>query len=74
MLKKIIATLKLVLIAGKATAMPPIGPALGQYGVDITAFCKDYNLQTIQKLNTIIPVEITIFDDSSYSFILKTTT
>ena len=53
--------------------MPPIEPALGQYGVDITVFCKDYNLQTIQKLNTIIPVEITIFNDSSYSFILKIT-
>lgn len=73
MIKKVLAILKLALNAEKATPMPPIGPALGQYGVDIAAFCKDYNTQTANKGNTIIPVEITIYDDRTYSFILKST-
>lgn len=73
MSKKVIATLKLSLMAQKATPMPPIGPALGQYSVDIASFCKEYNLQTANKGNTIIPVEITIYEDRSYSFILKST-
>lgn len=71
--KKIIGILKLSLIAKKATPMPPIGPALGQYGLDIASFCKEYNLQTANKGNTIIPVEITIYEDRSYTFVLKST-
>ena len=73
MVKQIISILKLSLIAQKATPMPPIGPALGQYGVDIAAFCKDYNVRTSSYTNTIITVEITIYDDRTYSFILKST-
>ncbi len=72
MLKKVIATLKLALTAGKATPMPPIGPALGQYGLDIAAFCKEYNLLTLKHESTIVPVEITIYDNRTYDFILKT--
>ena len=57
--------------AGKATPAPPVGPALGQYGVNIAAFCKEYNAKTIEKMGLIIPVKITIYEDKSYSFILK---
>lgn len=71
MLKKIKTILKLVLFAGKATPAPPIGPLLGQHGVNITMFCKEYNLKTIEYIGLIIPVKITIYDDRSYSFILK---
>ena len=72
MAKKIIAIVKLALSAGKATPAPPIGPALGQHGVNIVMFCKDYNARTADKQGLIIPVEISIFDDRSFSFILKT--
>ena len=70
--KKIIALIKLALPAGKATPAPPVGPALGQHGVNIAAFCKDYNAKTGDKSGLIIPVEISVFEDRSYTFILKT--
>jgi large subunit ribosomal protein L11 len=71
MAKKIKAFVKLALPAGKATPAPPVGPALGQHGVNIAAFCKEYNAKTAEKIGLIIPVKITIFEDKSYSFILK---
>jgi large subunit ribosomal protein L11 len=61
----------LALPAGKATPAPPVGPALGQHGVNIAGFCKEYNAQTSEKMGLIIPVKITVFEDRSYSFILK---
>jgi large subunit ribosomal protein L11 len=72
MAKKIIALIKLALPAGKATPAPPVGPALGQHGVNIAAFCKDYNARTIDKTGLIIPVEISVSEDRSYTFVLKT--
>jgi large subunit ribosomal protein L11 len=72
MAKKVTAIIKLALPAGKATPAPPIGPALGQYGANIAAFCKEYNSKTAEKEGLIIPVEITVYEDRSYSFILKT--
>ena len=72
MAKKVISIIKLALSAAKATPAPPVGPALGQYGVNIAAFCKEYNAKTIDQLGLIIPVEISVFEDKSYSFILKT--
>lgn len=71
MAKKIKAFVKLALPAGKATPAPPVGPALGQHGVNIAGFCKEYNAKTAEKVGLIIPVKITIYDDRSYSFILK---
>ena len=71
MAKKIKAFVKLALAAGKATPAPPVGPALGQHGVNIAAFCKEYNAKTSEKIGLIIPVKITIYEDKSYSFILK---
>jgi large subunit ribosomal protein L11 len=70
--KKIIAIVKLALNAGKATPAPPIGPALGQHGVNIVMFCKDYNSRTEDKQGLVIPVEISVYEDRSFSFILKT--
>jgi large subunit ribosomal protein L11 len=70
--KKLVATVKLALPAGKATPAPPVGPALGQHGLNIAGFCKEYNARTIDQLGMIIPVEISVFEDRSYSFILKT--
>jgi large subunit ribosomal protein L11 len=72
MAKKITALIKLALPAGKATPAPPVGPALGQHGVNIAAFCKEYNAQTGDKAGLIIPVEISVYEDRSYTFILKT--
>ena len=72
MAKKITALIKLALPAAKATPAPPVGPALGQHGVNISAFCKDYNAKTGDKLGLIIPVEISVYEDRSYTFILKT--
>jgi len=72
MAKKVVSVIKLALNAGKATPAPPVGPALGQYGVNIAAFCKEYNAKTADKIDFIIPVEITIYDDRSFSFITKT--
>jgi large subunit ribosomal protein L11 len=71
MAKKIKAFVKLALSAGKATPAPPVGPALGQHGVNIAGFCKEYNAQTQDKIGLIIPVKITIYEDRSYTFILK---
>ena len=72
MAKKVIGIIKLAIEAGKANPAPPIGPALGQRGVNIVAFCKEYNAKTADKAGFIIPVEITIYEDKSYTFILKT--
>nr|YP_010471037.1 50S ribosomal protein L11 [Synarthrophyton patena]UVF62866.1 50S ribosomal protein L11 [Synarthrophyton patena] len=72
MAKKIIGLVKLALNAGKATPAPPVGPALGQYGANIVLFCKEYNARTSDKLGLVVPVEILIYDDRSFSFILKT--
>jgi large subunit ribosomal protein L11 len=72
MAKKITALIKLALPAGKATPAPPVGPALGQHGVNIAAFCKEYNARTIEKIGLIIPVEISVYQDRSYTFALKT--
>ena len=71
MAKKITAFVKLALAAGKATPAPPVGPALGQYGLNIAGFCKEYNARTADKAGLIIPVKITVYDDRSYSFVLK---
>nr|QCI06214.1 ribosomal protein L11 [Dicranema revolutum] len=72
MAKKIIGFVKLALQAGKATPAPPVGPALGQYGANIIMFCKEYNAKTADKENLVIPVEISVYEDRSFSFILKT--
>ncbi len=72
MAKKIKAIVKLAINAGKATPAPPIGPALGQHGVNIMAFCKEYNARTAHLAGSIIPAEITIFQDNSFRFALKT--
>ncbi len=71
MAKKVIGKVSLQINAGKATPAPPVGPALGQYGVNIMGFCKDYNARTADKTGYIIPVEITVFDDRSFTFVLK---
>ncbi|WVY94237.1 hypothetical protein V8G54_033325 [Vigna mungo] len=70
--KKVVGIIKLALEAGKATPAPPVGPALGSKGVNIMAFCKDYNAKTADKPGYVIPVEITVYDDKSFTFILKT--
>jgi large subunit ribosomal protein L11 len=70
--KKIVTIIKLQIPAGKANPAPPVGPALGQHGVNIMAFCKDYNARTANMAGTIVPVEITVYDDRSFTFITKT--
>ncbi|MFA4966996.1 MAG: 50S ribosomal protein L11 [Candidatus Margulisiibacteriota bacterium] len=70
--KEILTKVKLQIPAGKANPAPPIGPALGQHGVNIMEFCKAYNAQTADKGDTVIPVEISIYKDRSFTFILKT--
>jgi large subunit ribosomal protein L11 len=72
MAKKVIAVVKLQIPAGKATPAPPVGPALGQHGVNIMEFCKAYNERTASQAGTIVPVEITVFADRTFSFITKT--
>ena len=72
MAKKVKAIVKLQLPAGKASPAPPVGPALGQHGVNIMAFCKEYNARTADQVGTVIPVEITIYQDLSFTFELKT--
>ena len=72
MAKKIVAIVKLQCPAGAANPAPPVGPALGQHGVNIMMFCKEYNARTAEQVGTIIPVEISVFEDRSFSFILKT--
>lgn len=70
--KKVVGFVKLALIAGKATPAPPVGPALGQHGANIVMFCKEYNARTADKIGLVIPAEISIYEDRSFSFILKT--
>ena len=72
MAKKVRAIIKLQIDAGKANPAPPVGPALGQHGVNIMAFCKEYNEKTANQAGTIVPVEITVFEDRSFMFVLKT--
>ena len=72
MAKKVKAVIKLQIPAGKANPAPPVGPALGQHGINIMAFCKEYNERTANQAGSIIPVEITVFDDRSFTFITKT--
>jgi len=70
--RKVKAIVKLQIDAGKANPAPPVGPALGQHGVNIMGFCKEYNERTAAMTGTVIPVEITIFDDRSFTFVTKT--
>jgi len=72
MAKKVMAVVKLQCPAGKATPAPPVGPALGQYGINIMEFVKTYNERTAPQVGTIIPVEITIYEDRSFQFVTKT--
>jgi large subunit ribosomal protein L11 len=72
MAKKVVAIIKLAITAGKANPAPPIGPALGQHGVNIMMFCKEYNARTADQVGLVIPVEISVFEDRSFTFILKT--
>ncbi|KPQ40799.1 MAG: 50S ribosomal protein L11 [Phormidium sp.] len=72
MAKKVVALIKLAIPAGKANPAPPIGPALGQHGVNIMQFCKEYNAKTAEQVGTIVPVEISVYEDRSFTFILKT--
>ena len=72
MAKKIKAKIKLQIEAGKATPAPPVGTALGQHGINIMAFCKEYNERTAAQGGSIIPAEITVFEDRSFTFITKT--
>ena len=72
MAKKVTALIKLQVPAGKATPAPPIGPALGQHGVNIPGFCKDFNDRTAKQVGLIIPVVITVYQDRSFTFITKT--
>jgi large subunit ribosomal protein L11 len=72
MAKKVVALIKLAIPAGKANPAPPIGPALGQHGVNIMMFCKEYNAKTADQVGLIVPVEISVYEDRSFTFILKT--
>jgi len=71
MAKKVKGKVKLQITAGKATPAPPVGPALGQHGVNIMGFCKEYNAKTANQAGYIVPVEITIYEDRSFTFELK---
>ncbi|NLG33234.1 MAG: 50S ribosomal protein L11 [Syntrophomonadaceae bacterium] len=71
MAKKIKGKVSLQISGGKATPAPPVGPALGQYGVNIMGFCKEYNAKTANQVGFIVPVEITIYEDRSFTFVLK---
>lgn len=72
MAKKVLTTIKLQLQAGKANPAPPVGPALGQHGINIMGFCKEFNSKTQDKMGTVVPVVITVYEDRSFSFIMKT--
>jgi large subunit ribosomal protein L11 len=72
MAKKVVGMIKLQVTAGKATPAPPVGPALGQHGVNIMQFCKEYNERTANQAGLIIPVEITVYEDRSFTFACKT--
>lgn len=71
MAKRVMGKVSLQISAGKATPAPPVGPALGQYGVNIMGFCKEYNAKTANQTGFIVPVEITVYEDRSFSFVLK---
>ena len=71
MAKRVMAIIKLQIDAGKATPAPPIGPALGQHGVNIMGFVKEYNERTASQAGSIVPVELTVFEDRSFSFVIK---
>jgi len=71
-MKKVVAIVKLQIPAGKATPAPPVGPALGQHGVNIMEFCKSYNEKTAKQVGTIVPVEITVYADRTFTFVTKT--
>jgi len=70
--KKVRAIVKLQIVGGKASPAPPVGPALGQHGVNIMEFCKAYNAATQDRIDQVVPVEITVFEDRSFTFVLKT--
>jgi large subunit ribosomal protein L11 len=72
MAKKVRAVIKLQIQAGKATPAQPVGPALGQHGINIMGFCKEYNERTANQAGSIIPVEITVYEDRSFTFVTKT--
>ncbi|UBF27560.1 50S ribosomal protein L11 [Kovacikia minuta CCNUW1] len=72
MAKKVAAVIKLAISAGKANPAPPIGPALGQHGVNIMMFCKEYNARTADQAGMVVPVEISVYEDRSFTFVLKT--
>jgi large subunit ribosomal protein L11 len=72
MAKKVMALIKLQIPAGQATPAPPVGPALGQHGVNIMEFCKAYNERTSGQQGDVVPVEITVFEDRSFTFVTKT--
>jgi large subunit ribosomal protein L11 len=72
MAKKVVTVIKLAINAGKANPAPPIGPALGQHGVNIMMFCKEYNARTADQVGLVIPVEISVYEDRSFTFVLKT--
>jgi large subunit ribosomal protein L11 len=71
-MKKVKAVVKLQIPAGKANPAPPVGPALAQHGINLMQFCKEYNARTSSQMGNIIPAEITIFQDGSFKFVLKT--
>ena len=71
-MKKVKAVVKLQIEAGKANPAPPVGPALAQHGINLMQFCKEYNARTMGQIGNIIPAEITIFQDGSFNFVLKT--
>jgi large subunit ribosomal protein L11 len=70
--KKVRAKVKLQIVGGKASPAPPVGPALGQHGVNIMEFCKAYNAATQDRIDQVVPVELTVYEDRSFSFVLKT--
>jgi large subunit ribosomal protein L11 len=72
MTKKVKAIIKLQIPAGKANPAPPVGPALGQHGLNIMAFCKEYNARTSNQMGSIVPVEITVYQDQTFTFVTKT--
>jgi large subunit ribosomal protein L11 len=72
MAKKVMTIIKLQIPAGQANPAPPVGPALGQHGVNIMEFCKQYNARTMNELGQIVPVEITVYEDRSFTFVTKT--
>ena len=72
MAKKVKATVRIQIQAGKASPAPPIGPSLAPHGINLMAFCKEYNARTAQMIGNVIPAEITVFSDNSFTFILRT--